>query len=151
MATGVTWILMLAAGIGSLWLMKRTPPLVDWFLERFAACCIVGAGSVTATGWLGGFSAGITDWATANADQAGRSLLGVGVVWIIAAALGIMWIGAFLPNRWARWGYPNWLIGAGFFLPLLLASVPGELGEVLRIPIEWAGTASVTSVRSIIT
>lgn len=150
MASGVTWVLMLAVGIGSVWLMKRTPPVVDWFLERFAACCVVGAGSITATGWLGGFSRSVTEWATATANRASGSLVGVGIVWIVAAALAIMWVGAFFPNKWASWNYPNWLIGAGFFLPLLLASVPGVLGEVLRTPFEWAGTSSVSAVSSLI-
>lgn len=139
----VSWVLMLAAGFGALVLMKKTHTRLEPLLERFAAAAFLAAGLIGATGWLGEWMRSVTDWLMSLGDDAGRSLVGTAIVWILAAGLGIAWVGAFLPARWAKWRYPDWLVLSGFFLPGLLTGVPGGLGELLRGGTELAGQGAV--------
>lgn len=141
-----SWVLMVVFGFAVLWLMRRLSKRLYPVMERLAAAAFVGAGLIGASGWLGEAIRGVTGWLVDLGDQAGQSVLGVTIVWILAAALGFGWLGAFLPRKWVGWDYPDWLIVGGFFLPSLLTGVPGVLGQGLRAGTELAGNAAVDLV-----
>jgi hypothetical protein len=135
----MSWILMVAFGGGLMWLMRWTDSdLIDALL-RLSGAAFVGAGLIGAQGWLGQVVTSGTAWVMKTGDSLGSAAIGTSVVWIIAAALALMWIGSMLPTRVIGFDPPDWLIFAGFFLPSLEASVPGQLGGALRAITSWAG------------
>lgn len=140
---GATFTLLLAFGIGTLFLMRRVSSKAEPWLERLGAMFFAGAGAVGATGWAGDAMRTITDAVLGAGDQLGAAVFGVTVTWILIAVLGIAWVGAFLPRRWFGWNYPDWLAISGLFLPSLLVAVPGVLGSLLRSGIELAGNGAI--------
>lgn len=137
----MSWILMVAFGFGAMFTMKVTPPRVDAVLIRVAALSFAGAGTIGATGWIGSMISAITDFVINLTDKLGNATVGESIVWIIAAGLGALWVGSLLPARLVRYDFPDWLSFTGFLLPSLLATVPGQAGEVLRMIVntcsEW--------------
>lgn len=146
----MSWILMTAVGLGCMWLMRFAHNKVDFVLIRCAAAAFVGAGVIGATGWLGRLFTEVLGWVTSTADALGSAALGNAVVWIIAAFVGIAWIGALLPNSWFDFEYPDWLVVCGFVLPSLLVAVPGQAGEGLRSVILGAGELMNSGVAELI-
>lgn len=142
----VTWLVMLAAGVGSLILLKKTSGKIEPWLERFGAASFLAAGSIGATGQAGALLNSLSTGVVGIADRLGQSAFGAGVVWIGALALGIAWVGAMIP-RWFGWNYPDLLILAGFFLPSLLQGTPdGPLGNFLREFTELAADIAIYCV-----
>jgi hypothetical protein len=135
----MSWVLMTAVGLGCLWMMRHSHDKADFILVRCAAAAFVGAGTIGATGWLGRLFNGVVDGVIEFADARGSEAFGENVVWVIAGAVGVAWIGALLPERFFSFEYPDWLVVFGFVLPILLASVPGDFGEFLRTVILGAG------------
>ncbi|MGL4745027.1 MAG: hypothetical protein ACRCYX_12515 [Dermatophilaceae bacterium] len=138
----MSWFLLVVTGVGLLTAQKFFPPRVDFALVRLAGGAFMGAGLIGANGWLGE----AIDWAVQSmislTDRVGVQALGEAVAWVLAAGVGLLWVGAMLPDRICRYDPPTWLIWSGLVAPALLTTVPGDLGEVLRQVTTWAGTAT---------
>jgi hypothetical protein len=138
----MSWFLLVVAGLGLLAAQKFLPPRIDFVLVRLAGGAFMGAGLIGANGWLGQ----AMDWAVQTmidiTDRVGAAALGEAVAWVVAAGLGLMWVGAMLPDKLCKYDPPNWLIWSGLVAPALLATVPGAIGDVLREVTTWAGTAT---------
>lgn len=126
------WILMISIGVAAMFAMKVTPPRIDAVLIRFAALAYAGAGGLVVSGWIGRAITGITHFVVGLADKLGNVVVGQAIVWIIATALGALWIGSLLPARLVRYDFPDWLSFTGIVLPTLLDGVPGAAGEFMR-------------------
>ncbi len=136
----MSWVLMVAAGFACTWVMTRTSSrLADMILVRIAAACWIAAGMIGAAGWLGQWMRSVVSWVTKAADRIGNQAIGTSIVWIVAAGVGLLWVGAMLPDRIFRYDPPDWLLISGLVLPSLLVAVPGHLGIGLRGVTEWAG------------
>lgn len=142
----MTWIAAVAFGFGAMLMMKFTPNKIDWILIRVAALLFAGAGAMGATGWIGALFNTVLGWFTHALDAISNGALGAPVMWILATGLGALWIGALLPQRLFSFHYPDWLIFAGFPLPVLLASVPGEAGQGMRTVVLTGGQMLVQFV-----
>jgi hypothetical protein len=146
----MSWILMLAAGIGCMFAMRFTSNRVDFVLRRVAACCFVGAGTIGAVGWLGSAMNTVVGWTVTTTDSLSAGALGTPVAWIAAAGLGFAWVGALVPDQWFHFRFPDWLSYSGLLLPALLASVPGNLGNVLNQIVTWCGTGMVDVIGGLV-
>lgn len=143
----MTWIVALALGIGSMFLMKFTPTWGDAILIRVAALLVAGAGTMGATGWIGELFTKLFNWVTKLVNALSNDALGTPVMWLIGLALGVMWIGALLPHRLFKLNYFDGLVFSGFLLPTLLTAVPGKAGDAMRtvvlegstMMVQWVG------------
>ncbi|MGH3973470.1 MAG: hypothetical protein ACRDS9_09100 [Pseudonocardiaceae bacterium] len=146
----MSWIVMLAAGVGCMFAMRFTSQRIDFVLRRVAACCFAGAGTIGAVGWLGNAIDTVVSWVVTTADTLSSGVLGTPVVWILAAGLGFAWVGALVPDRWFQFRFPDWLSYSGLLLPPLLASVPGNLGNGLDLVVTWCGNGMVDVIGGLI-
>lgn len=142
----MSWFLMVAVGVGCLWAMTRTSEKADFVLVRAAGFAFIAAGLIGATGWLGNAIDTFTSWVLNATNSIGAAAFGTAVVWILAAGVGLMWVGAMLPDRWFKFDPPDWLVVGGLVIPALLAAVPGPLGEFLRTVTTWAGEGITTVI-----
>jgi hypothetical protein len=146
----MSWGLMTAVGFGLMFMMRYTGPRTDKVLVRLAAAAFVGAGAIGAAGWFGEAIAMSTSWAISLTDKLGAQAFGAGIAWILIAALGVLWVGALLPDKVFKYDFPDWLVITGLVLPALLGSVPGPLGESLRAVVQWAGSSMNNAVAGLI-
>lgn len=148
----MSWFMMTALGGLLMWAMRWTNNrILDGVLVRLAAVFFVGAGAIGATGWVGSTLTTSTSWVVSITNGMGSEAVGEGVVWVLAAGLGLMWVMAMIPGKQCRFDYPDWLVIGGLLLPSLLSSVPGQLGLVLRQVItvagQWAQTIGAQVLR----
>jgi len=140
----MSWLLMAFVGGASMWATTHTPPKVDILLIRFAGFAFIAAGLIGVGGVLGDILTWVMDAILTLVSTIAGVAFGTAAVWILAAGLGGAWILAMLPDKLFRFDAPDWLVISGIFIPGLLASVPGALGEGLRTTITWAGEAITT-------
>lgn len=146
----MSWFLLVVTGVALLFSQRFLPPRVDFVVVRLAGGAFMGAGLIGANGWLGE----TIDWAVQTmislTDRVGAQALGQAVAWILAAGLGLLWIGAMLPDKLFRYDPPNWLVWSGLVVPALVATVPGVLGDFLRRVTTWAGAATQNLVGGLV-
>jgi hypothetical protein len=135
----MTWVAASVFGFASMVMMRWTPNWLDAVLIRVAALLFAGAGAMGATGWIGDLVNWVINGAMSLLDRFGAQAVGTGIVWILATILGGLWIGALLPERLFNYQYPDWLVFAGFPLPVLLTAVPGQAGEAMRTVVLTGG------------
>jgi hypothetical protein len=128
----MTWVSALFLGVGAMFLMQFTPNWGDAILIRVAALLVAGAGAMGATGWLGDAINWVLNKLIDLVNWLSKGALGTPVMWLLALGLGVMWVGALLPHRLFKYNYSDGLVFAGFPLPTLLISVPGQAGDWLR-------------------
>lgn len=114
---------------------------------RVAALSFLGAGLITASGWIGN----IEDQGIRLANKQGADLtaaiVGAAVIWIIWLLLALMMLLTFLPESWFGGDIPDWLSISGVFLPSLMSYVPGSIGEFMRRLMEAGGGVLIDLVR----
>lgn len=150
MTGAVTWVALVALGVGVMILMKFTPNTLEPLWERVGAALFMGAGLVGASGMVGDFVRSTVQWIRSAVDNVAANAVGTGVMWIVALFLAAVWIGAFLPRKWFDINYPDWLMLSGLVLPLLLVSVPGMAGEGLRNGTQLVGNAAINLAEKLI-
>lgn len=128
----MTWIAVLALGVGAMFLMKFTPDWGDAILIRVAALLVAGAGAMGASGWIGEAITWCLDKITDLVNAISKGALGAPVMWLLALFVGVLWIGALVPHKAFKLDYFDGLVFSGFLLPSMLVSVPGEAGEGMR-------------------
>ncbi len=147
--TGTLWLLLVACGVGLMWVMRYTRhPLIDAVLVRASAFSFAGAGIVGAGGWIGTVLTGLVKGLNSIGAQLGTAAIGSAAVWIVWAALSLMWVLTILPERWFGRGIPDWLAISGVVLPAMAASIPGEFGQVVSRVIEACGQLMIHAVGS---
>ena len=147
---GTLWALLVFVGFGLMWTMRHTKAaLLDAVFVRVAAFSFAGAGVIGASGWIGTALA----WTVTTANDLGATLgaatLGTTAVWMVWLALSLMWVLTLLPAQVFTKEIPDWLAVAGLVLPGLAASIPGEIGELLRQVIEACGQLMVDVVAGV--
>lgn len=136
------WFVMIVAGTGLLYASRHVNKMFDPIMDRAAGALFVGAGVLSTTGWVGDLLDAVVGWLVSAANSIGDAAVGTGLAWIAAAALGIMWFGAMMPQKLVAYRFPDWLLYSGVLLPGLLASVPGTMGNMLDGGITTIGTAA---------
>jgi hypothetical protein len=148
---GTLWVLLVAMGFGWMWAMRWTRnPMLDAIFVRAAAFSFAGAGIVGANGWLGGALKWTVTQVNAISGAAGTAGLGTAAVWIVWAALSIMWVLTLVPERWFGKSIPDWLSVGGIVLPGLAMSIPGPLGAALTRVMTLAGGLMVGVVKYLV-
>lgn len=147
MVGGISFVALVGFGWLSLWAMKQTGPWGDFILERVGAVLMLAAGFVGAGGIVGQFLNWTTHGAMHLADLFGRQLVGASIVGLLGLVLGLLWIFAFLPKRFFKWGFPNWLIWGGIVLPSVVKAASGPAAEVVNAILSalGLGALSITS------
>lgn len=141
------WVLLVAVGFGLLKAIAYVHVnLMSAVMERLAAAAFVGAGVIGASGWIGDAIAWVVDSVNWVGASVGAAAVGSGAIWIVWLGLSLLWVLALLPDSWFGWHLPAWLSVTGVVLPALAASIPGQLGDLLRLVIEGIGQAMVTTV-----
>lgn len=146
----VTWVLLVAAGFGVMQLIPRVHAKLEPWFERIGALLFTGAGVVGATGWVGDVVGWLSNVVPNFADMLGNRVVGTNIMWLIIAAVALLWLGAFLPRNIIAYDYPDWLVISGFFLPIMINRVPGWFGESLGSLIQFGGDAAVAAVSSLV-
>ena len=149
--TAVTWIVMAAAGWGSMWVMRFTPGWVDFVLVRFAAACFVGVGVVGVNGWIGDLFRAVLTGIVRFVDLFSTRAVGNAVVWIVVLGICLMWLGALLPGKVFSYDFPDWLLFIGVALPILAGNLPGALGSGLNDVITSIGGMAIDATRTVLT
>lgn len=126
-----------------MWGARRVKPIRRFdptpIMVRLAGACYVGGGLVGVQGWLGDALTGVLGWVMSWADSLGQDAVGVGLAAILAIAVGVMWVGAMVPDQLFEADLPDWMVRFGLLIPSVLASAPGPVGEGLRNIVYWAG------------
>ena len=142
---------MVVFGFGCTWVTTRTDSrILEMILIRLAAASWIAAGMIGAAGWLGDWMRSVVGWVTRTADHLGHQAIGTSIVWIVAAGVGLLWVGAMLPDKLFSYDPPDWLLVSGLVLPSLLVAVPGHLGVALRGVTEWAGHGAQNLVSGLV-
>lgn len=138
--TGTLWLLLVASGVGLMWVMRYTRhPMVDAVLVRASAFSFAGAGIVGAGGWIGDLLGGLVEGVNSLGGQLGIAAVGSAAVWIIWAGLSLMWILTLLPESWFGRSIPDWLAISGVVLPAMASSIPGAFGDAMSRVITACG------------
>src|SRR3954465_6411007 len=130
------WLVLVVAGFALLRALDYVHH--EWLaaaMLRLAPPGLVGAGVMGARGWLGDFLAGSVHFVNTTAARFGAAALGTGAVWVLWMLLTVAWVLTLLPDRWFNAVIPDWLSISGIVLPSLAASIPGHVGDLLRIVI----------------
>lgn len=150
MGDQLSWVLMVLAAEGCMWGARRIKPIRNFdatpYLVRLGGACYVGGGLMGVQGWLGDTLTTILGWVMSMADSIGQDVVGVGLAAILAIAVGVMWIGAMLPDDVFENDLPDWMVRFGLLLPSVLASAPGPVGEGLRTVVFWAGDLATSLI-----
>jgi hypothetical protein len=143
------WVLLVVVGFGLLRAIEHVHVnLMGAVMERVAAAAFVGAGVIGASGWIGSGIAWVVGAVNSLGSSLGAAAVGSGPIWIAWLALSVLWVLALLPDSWFGWHLPPWLSVTGLVLPALAASIPGQLGDLLRMVIDGIGRLMVTAVSS---
>jgi hypothetical protein len=147
--TGTLWLLLVACGVGLMWVMRYTRhPMIDAVLVRASAFSFAGAGIVGAGGWIGDLLGGLVGGLNTVGAQLGSAAIGSAAVWIVWAGLSLMWVLTILPERWFGRSIPDWLAISGVVLPGMAASIPGEFGQAMTRAITGCGQLMINLVGS---
>ena len=146
-SAGVSWLVMIAIGIGFLWGMTRTKvPMFDAILVRSAAASFVGSGVIGASVVVGVWMTAALGWLTSFIDGLTVEYLGSAIVWIVVMGIACLWVCAMIPDKFFKYDPPDWLLFSGPILPILLVAVPGRLGDVLTTVITAVGEGMVSLI-----
>ncbi len=138
MTATTLWLIALVAGYFCIKVTTRAKaPFADVILQRLGALLFVGAGALTAGGFVGDWIRDGVDFVDQTAAEAGKAAFGSGAVWIVWAVLAVAWWLAFIPNTWFDYTMPDWLAMSGLLLPVLLEAVPGKAANLLNWPVDW--------------
>lgn len=128
----MSWFIFSALAVGLMYLMKFTPPKIDFILVRVSALLWLSAGLAGLDGVIGRMVtsgvAGIMDAINSVTGQA----VGTAAGWLVALFVSVAWIGAMLPDKTVGMKRSTVLVVSGVVLPTLLSSIPGSAGEMLR-------------------
>lgn len=132
--SATVWLVLVTIGFG---LLRYVTPhtghdLLKAILARVAACAFIGAGLIGGAGWLGGALHTAVGWVNAQGGSAMAATIGTGAIWVIWAALSIVWVLSFLPDDWFAKDMPDWLSVSGLVLPALAVSIPGPMGSFFQ-------------------
>lgn len=150
MGTELSWVLMVLAAEGFMWGARRIKPFRRFdatpYMVRLAGACYVGGGLMGVQGWLGDALTTVLGWVMSMADSLGEDAVGVGLAAVLAIAVGVMWVGAMVPDELFDNDLPDWMVRFGLVLPSVLASAPGPVGEWLRTVVFWAGDLATSLI-----
>lgn len=130
----MSWVLMLGLGVVLMFAARKINARLRFLLIRIGGVAFLAAGWLLAAGggWVAGLLRSFLNWIMDITDSIGSAAFGVAIVWMLVAALMIVWILAMLPDGAFEWDPPDWLLYAGLAIPVALAVVPGAIGDLLR-------------------
>lgn len=132
--SATVWLVLVVIGFG---LLRFVTPhtqhdLLKAVLARVAAMSFIGAGLIGGAGWLGGALHSVVGWVNTQGGSAMAATIGTGAMWILWAALSLVWVLTFLPDALFAKDMPDWLSVTGLVIPALAVSIPGGVGNFFQ-------------------